>query len=98
LTCTMTLFLLGFILVSMLGLFSSLQLIAFKPSNLQMVKDMIILMPSLLFICLFGLNSSLLQCQKRYFTVGVAPAFFNICICLGSLFFIGSDPVTAMPY
>lgn len=98
LTCSMTLFLLGFILVSMFGLICSLHMIEFKSGNRQIVEDMIILMPSLLFICLFGLNSSLLQCQKRYFTVGIAPTFFNICICLGSLLFIGTDPTVAMPY
>lgn len=98
LTCTMTLFLIGFIVLSMLGLVSSQYMIDFSPGNKQIVQYMIILMPSLLFICLFGLNSSLLQCQKRYFTVGVAPAFFNISISLGSLFFIGSEPRSAMPY
>ena len=98
LTCLMTLFLLGFALLSMLSLASSLHLIDWSLGNNEIVKLMIVLMPSLVFICLFGLNSSLLQCEKRYFTVGIAPAFFNLSIIAGSLVFSGWDPRAAMPF
>ncbi len=98
LTCLLTLFLLAFIACTMLGLGTSLYCIDWSAGNREIIKLMIILMPSLLFICLFGLNSSLLQCQKRYFTVGIAPAFFNIFIAGGSLFFRQFDPYAAMPY
>ncbi len=33
--------------------------------------------PGLIFICLFALNSALLQAQKRYFVSGFAPVLFN---------------------
>lgn len=33
--------------------------------------------PGLFFICLYGLNSSLLQCRKKYFIPAVAPVVFN---------------------
>lgn len=33
--------------------------------------------PGLFFICLYALNSALLQCQKRYFLPAVAPVVFN---------------------
>lgn len=98
LSCLMTLFLLAFIACTMLGLGTSLHFIDWSGGNREIVSLMIILMPSLLFICLFGLNSSLLQCQKRYFTVGIAPAFFNILIAAGSLLFRAFDPYAAMPY
>lgn len=91
-------FLVGFILIGMLALAASLKIIDWSPGNSQIVFLAILLLPSLLFICLFGLNSSLLQCQKHYFTVGIAPAFFNIAIAAGSIFFYGWDPNTAMPY
>ncbi|MBS0654220.1 MAG: murein biosynthesis integral membrane protein MurJ [Verrucomicrobia bacterium] len=96
----LVLFLLGFIGCSMLGLGASMQLFDWSAGNREIHKLMIILMPSLLFICLFGLNSSLLQCQKRYFTVGIAPAFFNLIVCAGGLLFHTDslDPVAAMPY
>lgn len=34
--------------------------------------------PGLFFICLYGLNSALLQCQKKYFLPSVAPVLFNV--------------------
>jgi putative peptidoglycan lipid II flippase len=98
LTCFMTLFLVGFILLSILTLLGSKELISCSVGNSEIIKLTIILMPSLLFICLFGLNISLLQCQKRYFTVGIAPAFFNITVILGSYLLQGFDPTGAMPY
>jgi putative peptidoglycan lipid II flippase len=96
----LVLFLLGFTSLSMLGIGASLQLFDWSSGNQEILKLMIILMPSLFFICLFGLNSSLLQCQKRYFTVGIAPAFFNIIVSIGGLMFHSNsiDPVAAMPY
>jgi len=36
------------------------------------------MVPGLFFICLYGLNSSLLQCQKKYFLPAVAPVAFNL--------------------
>jgi len=98
LLCTMTIFLLGFIALSAMGLFATSAWFDLSPRNHQIVTLATILMPSLLFICLFGLNSSLLQCQKRYFTVGIAPAFFNIFVSVSCLFFIGIDPNACMPY
>jgi putative peptidoglycan lipid II flippase len=37
-----------------------------------------IMLPSVLFICLFGINASLLQCEKFYFLPSVAPVAFNL--------------------
>jgi putative peptidoglycan lipid II flippase len=37
-----------------------------------------LMMPSLLFICLFGINASLMQCEKIYFVSSAAPIMFNI--------------------
>lgn len=45
-----------------------------------------LMMPSLLFICLFGINASLLQCEKIYFIPSVAPTLFNLVWLLGILF------------
>lgn len=35
------------------------------------------MLPGLIFICLFALNSALLQAQKKYFLSGFAPVLFN---------------------
>lgn len=37
-----------------------------------------IMMPSLIFICLYALNSSFLQCHKKYFLPAVSPVSFNL--------------------
>lgn len=45
----------------------------------------ILLLPSLPFICLFGLNASLLQCRNHYFIPGFAPVAFNLFWIVGAL-------------
>ena len=42
-----------------------------------------LMMPSLLFICLFGINASLLQCEKSYFSPSAAPVVFNLFWIVG---------------
>ena len=51
----------------------------------QIVYLTAIMLPGLIFICLYSLNSSLLQCEKSYFLPAVAPVFFNL-IWIFSLF------------
>ena len=46
--------------------------------NQQVVTLTMIMMPSLLFICLYGVNTALLQCEKHFFVSSLAPVFFNI--------------------
>lgn len=42
--------------------------------------------PGLFFICLSALNSSLLQCEKKYFLPAASPAAFNFVWILAALF------------
>jgi len=58
----------------------------------------LIMIPSLVPTCLFGLNASFLQAQKQYFTPSVAPVFFNIGIITSALLLKRSTPHAAMPY
>jgi len=51
----------------------------------QVVFLTALMLPGLLFICLYGLNASLLQCEKSYFVPGAAPAGFNLCWITGIL-------------
>ena len=53
----------------------------------EITKMTMMMLPGLLFICLFGLNSSYLQCKKIYFLPGVAPTLFNIIWVLAVIFF-----------
>jgi putative peptidoglycan lipid II flippase len=55
-----------------------------------------LLLPSLPFICLFGLNAALLQCQNHYFIPGAAPVAFNLLWIAGALFLRGVPDEQAM--
>ena len=47
-------------------------------SWLEIVYLTMWMVPGLFFICLYALNSSLLQCHKKYFIPAVAPVAFNL--------------------
>lgn len=66
--------------------------------NADIVFLALLLMPSLLFICLFGLNASLLQCEKSYFISGVAPVAFNVIWVIGALLLQNTPASHAMPW
>lgn len=66
--------------------------------NEEIVFLTMLLMPSLLFICLFGINASLLQCEKSYFLTGVAPVAFNIIWAIGVLSLSNYTSAEAMPW
>lgn len=57
-----------------------------SPGNAEIVWLTLLMMPSLLFICLFGINASLLQCEKKFFAPSAAPAAFNLIWIIGVLF------------
>ena len=86
-----TLFLMGVILCIEIG--CALWL-SFSPPTSNW-KDVIVLtmlsLPALLFICLYGLFSSFLQCEKRFFLPGIAPVFFNI-VWIGAAFMLKDLP------
>jgi putative peptidoglycan lipid II flippase len=44
----------------------------------QVLYMMMLMLPGIVFICLFGLSSALLECEKNFFIPGVAPVAFNI--------------------
>lgn len=47
--------------------------------------------PAILFICLYALNASFLQCEHRYFLASLAPCAFNIALIIGVVF-LGQHP------
>lgn len=57
-----------------------------------------LMLPSLFFICLFGLNASLLQCEKNYFTPSVAPVAFNLIWIIVVFFLRHIEESQAMPW
>lgn len=64
--------------------------------NQEIVSLTLLLLPSLLFICLFGLNSSLLQCEKSYFIPSFAPVAFNLIWIAGVFVVQGLSIQTSM--
>ncbi len=57
---------------------------------------MLLMMPGVVFLCLYALNSSVLQCQRRYFLPAIAPVAFNAIWIAAAYFFRGQPPGRAM--
>lgn len=57
----------------------------------------LIMLPSLFFICLAGLNTALLQCERFYFIPSVAPVAFNLAWIVGVLTLASIPAREAMP-
>lgn len=68
------------------------------PDNQEILMLTLIMLPSLLFICLFGLNASLLQCEKSYFIPSVAPVAFNGIWVVCVLYLRDMPAEQAMPW
>lgn len=58
----------------------------------EVVRLTMILLPAIVFICLYALNQSLLNCELSYFTPSVAPAVLNL-IWIGAVLFLWKAPV-----
>lgn len=67
-----------------------------SPANQEILFYSILMQPSLLFICLYGLNAALLQCHKHYFLPSSAPIAFNAIWILAALIFQNAPPSQAM--
>lgn len=67
-------FLIGAIEIS---IYLSTLLFEISPDNLQILQLIMIILPGVIFICLFSLCSGLLQCEKNFFLTGVSPIAFN---------------------
>jgi putative peptidoglycan lipid II flippase len=64
----------------------------------EVVYLTLLMLPSLLFICLFGLNSAFLQCEKKYFIPSVAPVAFNAIQILCMILLKDLPAAQAMPW
>ncbi len=56
-------------------------------NNQQILYFVKLMLPGLIFICLYSLNSSLLQCSRSYFLPAIAPCTFNIVWIISLYFF-----------
>lgn len=69
-----------------------------QPDNSEIIYLTLLMLPSLLFICLFGLNASFLQCEKSYFIPSVAPVAFNIIWMISIFSLKNMSAEQAMPW
>lgn len=51
-----------------------------------------LMLPSLFFISLYGLNAALLGCEKQFFTSGIAPVAFNL-VWIAAAFYLSPMPI-----
>lgn len=95
LTFYVSLILIGLILFSSL----SLKLLLLTPWAKEMheIFDLCLwMMPSLLFACLYALNTAGLQCHNSFFLGGVAPVFCNLLWIAGCFWIKNPDMKQAM--
>lgn len=83
LTASLSILLSIIVILTMAVLWACLSWGNLDPGNEEIVLLTLLMMPSLIFICLFGVNASILQCQKSFFTPSVAPVFFNLFWIIG---------------
>ncbi len=62
-----------------------------SPDNADILFLTMLMLPGILFICLFGLTSALLQCERRYFLTGFAPVGFNL-VWIASAWWLRDQP------
>lgn len=86
--------LLSLVVVLELGLGSTLSFLS--PEAREIVSLTTWMLPSLLFICLYGLNVSFLQCHNAFFVPSIAPFLCNSMWILGAFYLKGKLPSEAM--
>lgn len=93
-------FSLGFFLLLLIGfaevvLWLVYHFASLADSTKEILYLSLIMLPGALFICLFGISSSLLQCEKRFFLPGFAPVMFNLVWIAAVFYFKGCEPSKA---
>ncbi len=89
-------FLSGIVLVCEVGLFCWMKWGGVSVETEEILKLCMYMLPGVVFICLFALNASIFQCNKKYFLSSAAPAIFNI-IWIGAVAMLyGMDPQDAV--
>jgi putative peptidoglycan lipid II flippase len=87
----LALLLVGVIAMIEMGLYFGLQGVE-SPDNTQIIFLTMLMVPGLLFICLYSICSGLLHCEKSFFLSGIAPVAFNF-VWIGAVWFFKNDGV-----
>ncbi len=85
-------FLIWLIAIAEIGLIALWKWGNLSPGNDQILYMTILMLPGVLFICLFGLSSSLLQCERKFFLTGIAPVAFNAVWIAAAWWQKGNEP------
>ena len=85
---SLTIWLVLLILLLEGGLFLVMQGIGFSP----IIFFTMLMLPGVLFICLFGLGNAFLQCEKKFFLSGVSPIAFNL-VWISAVLMIKNFPI-----
>ncbi len=56
----------------------------------QILLLTMLMLPGILFICLFGLGAALLQCEKQFFLSGFSPVAFNL-VWIGAVWWLKGE-------
>jgi putative peptidoglycan lipid II flippase len=90
-------FSLFFLLLAVVGL-SEIGLLSLRMSgpSQEIVRLTALMMPGILFICLYGVSSALLQCEKKFFLPSAAPVLFNVVWIATIYLFKESIPTQAV--
>jgi putative peptidoglycan lipid II flippase len=94
------LFSLGFFLLFVMGLveialWGVYHFASIGESAKEILYLCLIMLPGALFICLFGLSSAMLQCEKSFFLPGFAPVAFNLVWIVAVFMFRKAEPFDA---
>ena len=71
-------FLIGLVLILSSGLYFWIQYGSLSESVKEIFFLTLLMMPGLVFVCMYAISSALLQCEKKFFLSGAAPALFNL--------------------
>lgn len=91
LTLLLSIGLFCFIILTMGILYFLPSLFSLSIENTQLLQLTSLMLPSLFFICLYGLNTAYLECERSFFTPSIAPIAFN------SVWIIAAFLLTAFP-
>lgn len=95
LSLLLVLILLGLTAVAEAGIWIATQF-QLAPSNLEILQLSAWMFPGLLFICLYGLNISLLNCHDSFFVPSFAPFICNAIWIAGALWLQTQETTSAM--
>lgn len=62
--------------------------------NQDVIRLTMLMLPALLFICLYALNTSLLNCEQKYFLPSAAPVILN-CVWIATVIVLWQKPAHA---